>query len=228
MFDIFGTKNHTEAMQREKFQNILNFANQFIEPGNPGLRSLIRLLGRVAQSRAMVNSLGYNHKIDPVMAPNYVWFNDLNVIDSYGVSLDKIKIKFNDPQAIKLKLGVDLILPSTWTNERVFGNLCAVGEGKIRGAWRQDSNHKIEWWLPVGLGWVSGGNHSLTAGIVNGEGFVTPDSVYDISEVYKYVKCDGVSFTSIKTGIKLADVKDIEFAAIFEIGRKMVEKGVTY
>ena len=82
-------------------------------------------------------------------------------------------------------------------------------------------------WLPIGIAWVYGGNHSITVGIVQG-GELEPNYYSDISKVYKYIKCDGESFIDINSGRSLCEVKSPEFAAIFEIGRMMVDNNISF
>ena len=48
------------------------------------------------------------------------------------------------------------------------------------------------------------------------------------SKVYKYIKCDGESFIDINSGRSLCKVKSPEFAAIFEIGRMMVDNNISF
>ena len=100
-------------------------------------------------------------------------------------------------------------------------------EPKNWGSWRQDWNHDIEYWLPLGIGWVKGGNHSITSGIIQGEGTIIIEEVYDISAVYQHVICDGDTFRRQHDGSKIASVKNVEFAGIFEIGRLMLQNGVS-
>ena len=88
-------------------------------------------------------------------------------------------------------------------------------------------NHIIDVWLPMGIVWVYGGNHSITIGIIQG-GEIEPTYYTDISKLYKYIKCDGEYFIEISTCKKISKVKSPELAAIFEIGRMMEEKNISF
>lgn len=103
-----------------------------------------------------------------------------------------------------------------------------IGEGRIKGYWKQYSNHRVMLLLPFGVSFVLRGNHSLTTGIIQGEGMVKTDYIYDISPLYEYVLCDGDKFYLRDSNDILFYVKNIELAAIFEIGRKMVEKNISF
>jgi len=96
------------------------------------------------------------------------------------------------------------------------------------GKWHQDPNHAIELWLPLGIGWVIAGNHSLTVGILYATGTVKPEITYDISEVYDYVNCDGVEYKRLVDNSVISPVPDLEIAAMFEIGRLMHKHHVSF
>lgn len=229
MHDLFGIKRRSDEEKRKKFQRILDFVDPFIKPDNLGLRQIIRLLGGVTQRQAMAGLISSIDHSGPAMEPSVAWFCEARSVYPGGLNMFNLKkeVKKDNPH-IKLRLGVDIVLPCPREHLKLSRALNWEHEGEKQGPWTKEKNHKVEWWLPVGIGWVHGGNHSITAGIASGEGFVTPYHVYDISAIYQYVKCDGVEFLATKTGAKLAAVENIEFAAIFEIGRKMVERGVTY
>ena len=107
--------------------------------------------------------------------------------------------------------------------------MALIGQGRRLKQWRQDdNNHHVELWLPMGIAWVYGGNHSISAGIIQGRGEIIPRHVYDISEVYDYVYCDGVNYYRKEDGSIISPVLNAEFAAIFEIGRIMAEHSISY
>ncbi|WP_230589717.1 DUF6710 family protein, partial [Pseudomonas chlororaphis] len=81
---------------------------------------------------------------------------------------------------------------------------------------------------PFGIALVTGGNHSITAGIVNGEGVVETSQVDDLSSLYDYVHYDGNSFIRTHDGQKLGTPRDEEPGMLFEIGRLMNQLGVRY
>ena len=105
---------------------------------------------------------------------------------------------------------------------------CVTYVPEESGKWRQDYNHCIELWLPLGIGWVIGGNHSLTAGIVHATGTVKPEITYDISRVYRHVVCDGVEYRRVYDNSVISPVSDLEIAAMFEIGRFMHKRRVSF
>nr|WP_152624096.1 DUF6710 family protein [Cupriavidus sp. IDO] len=74
---------------------------------------------------------------------------------------------------IRLGLARDIVLLCAWNMQRYVGALACIGKEKFDDrdtTWRQDYNHGVTLWLPWGIGFVTGGNHSITAGILAGEG----------------------------------------------------------
>lgn len=123
----------------------------------------------------------------------------------------------------KINLSKDLIWPWPWNRSRLINTITNIGNRRAWGQWQQDNNHFVEVWLLLGVAWVHGGNHSIAVGIVQG-GELTPEYYYDISDFYKYIKCDGKNFIRTNTNCLVKDkiigpVINVDLAAIFEIGR---------
>jgi hypothetical protein len=204
--------------QREEFQRILEIANIIAKKDPKALPALIKLVGRHAQARAMDTVLRHPQDAeDCEYDDRTVLFNPSAPLTAAGLSLNKLKRKVRTPRA--MILGVDLVFPWPWERGRIIDSLCTLRPGGKGGKWRQDLNHRVELWLPLGVGWVGGGNHSLTAGIIHAQGKVKPEVTYDISRVYRHVVCDGVKYKRKRDQSTISPVADLEMAAIFEIGR---------
>lgn len=105
--------------------------------------------------------------------------------------------------------------------------MASIGRRRAWGKWKHDkNNHYIEFWDPIGVGWCLNGNHSMSAGIIAGEGKLECETVRDISRLYEFVNCDGRRYFN-RSGNDLGEVKSPEFAAIFEIGRLLVKHGIS-
>ena len=74
---------------------------------------------------------------------------------------------------------------------------------------------------------MQGGNHSIAAGIVGGEGVLRPKEVYDMGRLLDLVQCDGKHYRSQQDGQVLDIVHDDKIAALFEVGRLMRHHGIT-
>lgn len=212
--------------QREEFGCMLEIAHDTARQDPLGLPLLVKLIGRVAQARAMTELLRHRQDAaDCDYDPQTVLFNTGVSLTKDGRSLGDLKREILSRRA--LKLGVDLILPCPWNREGLIRNLSGLRIGGTWGKWRQDWNHRVELWLPMGIGWVFGGNHSIAAGILQSTGQVKPEITYDISDVYDHVTCDGLDYRRSYDGSIIDRVSDLEMAAIFEIGRIMLEHDIS-
>lgn len=228
----------------EKFNNILKFANAILDNAKitkyneHPIFDFIRILGRGLQSDYMKYVFYYDceggeHNV-PSLDCSSVGFDTRKMLigdagDIIGFYDLKKEIKSNK----KIELSKDLILPSPWNRDSLLNTITKIGNERAWGQWKQDyANHYVEVWLPIGIAWVNGGKHSITTGVVQG-GELEPECYYDISEVYKYIKCDGKNFIRTNTNSIINDeiicpVTNIDFAAIFEIGRLLVERKISF
>lgn len=204
--------------QQEEFECILDVARGIAERDPKALPALVKLVGREAQARAMTTVL--HHPQDAKSCSYDEWkvlFDTSAPLTKDGRSLNKLMREVPAPR--KISLGVDLIFPWPWERRRLVKNLCDLRPGGRGGKWRQDPNHLVILWLPLGVCWVGGGNHSITAGVIHAQGKIKPEETYDISRVYKHVVCDGIEYKRRHDGSTIGPVSDLEMAAIFEIGR---------
>lgn len=217
-------KNSTK---KQRLGKILSIANDIAKQNPEALRDFVRLLGRKLQSDYMCRAVSWldEHKV-PNLNPKLVWFNEFLPLDSDGHCGYDLKRKITATQT--LNLASDIILPWPWDLSRVVSNISSIGVGRPCGAWKQDTlNHQVEYWLPFGIGWVHGGNHSIMTGIIQGEGRLTTDRVYDLSALFPHVRFDGNAFIRVYDGMVIQEATEFEFAAIFEVGRLMHERGVS-
>lgn len=124
----------------------------------------------------------------------------------------------------RLNLALHAVLPLAWSASRYVDALATIGSAKYddgHAAWRQDDNHRVTLWLPWGIGFVGGGNHSITAGILAGEGSLQPTAVYDMSYLLDEIRSDGAYYLNVRDGKRICPVSDVRRAAVFEIGRLM-------
>ena len=228
----------------EKFNNILNFAKEILD-NNPTSKlkenpifDFIRILGRGLQSDYMKYVLYYDCEGGEHNVPSLDWgtigFDLMEMfIDDNGDLIKFYDLKKEVKSSKKINLSRDLILPWPWNRNRLFRTISKIGKEREWGQWNQDyRNHYVEVWLPMGIAWVHGGNHSISIGVIQG-GELEPEYYNDISEVYKHVKCDGKNFIRTKTNSLIKDeiicpVTNVDFAAIFEIGRLLVQRGISF
>ncbi|MEK5207406.1 DUF6710 family protein [Psychrobacillus sp. FSL H8-0510] len=202
-------------------------ASSYVEAEHP-LIDVVRLIGRQLQTKYLTSLL---YQRDQTLIPNLhaqeVLFDPLSSISRDGINLEDVMREVKTDKVIALNR--DLVLPWSWKKSRLITCIAQIGEGRKRGKWSQDNrNHFVDLWLPMGIAWVNSGNHSISTGIIQGKGNIIPENVYDISDVYDYVYCDGVNYYRKEDGSIISPVVNAEFAAIFEIGRLMTDHSISY
>lgn len=237
---LFNLRSNNEKVNR--FNKIIEFAKSVIEVTKEGqkgnnsvplthpLIDVIRLLGRDLQTRHLIQLL-FEEKESSLspkhLCPETVLFSKENLLSATGKTFNDFKVPVKTTREIHL--GRDLVLPWPWHRMRLINSISRIGKGRVWGTWEQDfNNHEIELWLPMGIAWVDSGNHSIATGIIQCSGKVKPDYVYDISTIYDYVHCNGKDFISAQNNEIIAPVKNVEFAALFEIGRLMRNNSISF
>jgi hypothetical protein len=211
---------------KRRLAAFLELAGEVAAQEPRALVDLARLVGRPIQAAAMVRVLSIRGDSGvQAVEPDTLFFDTTTPVTPDGRSLNDLTGRGAVDREIDLAR--DLVFPWPWCRERLRSSLANIGPGRPWGPWSEDlTNHRIVLWLPIGVAWVGGGNHSITVGIVHGEGRLTPTEVWDISTVYDHVRCDGRAFVRVHDGQRLAPVTSWEAAGLFEIGRLMVEHSV--
>lgn len=222
--DFFRSES---AKRQAQFSQALAIARDIVQENPAALVDLVRLIGKRIQTIFMSEVLFYEdtNRVIPTLEPELVLFDRHKPLTHDGRNFWDLIQEHSVSKTIYLNR--DLVLPWPWSRSRIVGSLCDIGTGKPLGTWKQDWNHDIRYWVPLGIAWVYGGNHSITSGIVQGEGSITVEEVYDISAVYQHVRCDGRYFIRTHDNERIARVESVEFASIFEIGRIMVDNGIS-
>lgn len=208
------TQQSPSPVEDRRFENIMGIASAIAKKSPDGLRELIRALLLSVQAEHMVAvAERAQHEAPPCLQ----YFNFF-----FPINNSSIYYRRDKPREL-LSLGRDVLLPTAWERSRYISALATIGTGKIQGPWCQDEdNHCVSLLLPWRVGFVGGGNHSITAGILMGEGEVMATDVYDMSLLLEQVRCDGKTYRNISTGEVLGEVTDPRRAAVFEIGRLLL------
>ncbi|MEI4771421.1 DUF6710 family protein [Psychrobacillus sp. FJAT-51614] len=224
-------KNNFDSMM-EFSRSVLNESMNVKESKNEEtehpLIDVVRLIGRQLQTQYLTNLLYPRDEARiPTLSPQEVLFDPLSRISKKYINFKDVMREVKTEKVISLNR--DLVLPWSWKRSRLVTCIAQIGEGRKRGEWSQDHrNHMVDLWLPMGIAWVTSGNHSISTGIIQGKGTIIPENVYDISDVYEYVYCNGVNYYRKEDGSIISPVVNAEFAAIFEIGRIMTEHSISY
>lgn len=220
------SKRNREAEQTQsELDCLLERAGEFAAKRNiHALEDLQRLVMRSIQSLHMVDAyLKPDHK---AMTQFHEW-NDIGINHIPGLNNSFISRVTKHPIEKDFlpiaKLGRDIVLPTCWHPSSIVNLLGRIGEERKGSAWSQDGNHKLIYWYPLNIFWVTGGNHSITQGIVLAEGSVTTNEGYDISIIYPHVKFDGTYWLDCHSGARIGKPRYKEFGYVYEIGRLILE-----
>ena len=207
------------TQETSEFHLIMEMAHQINEINPLGLKELVRALLRPMQVEHLVAVAERGLHRAPVEIRGDHFFFDLWGKAGYQPTW------IRPTPEVRLELSRDIVLPTPWHRHRYAEALGTIGGDKKQGGWRQDINHRVSLWLPWGIAFVTGGNHSIAAGILAGEGSVTATEVMDACSVFETIACDGRAYRSTETGRTLAVVRDFRRAAVFEIGRLLADTG---
>lgn len=188
-------------------------AEEIAKTNPEGLLTLIRALLRPIQAEHMISVAEQPEHQAPHEINYLFFFFHLNRI------AESSEFYLRHKPEIHIDLSKDIVLPTPWHRGRYSDALACIGDGKKLGSWRQDSNHSLAVWLPWRISFVMGGNHSITAGILQGEGKIVANEVFDLTPLFDRVICDGQTYKETKTGRIIEKVNDPRRAAVFEIGR---------
>jgi hypothetical protein len=221
---MFGWFSRSEKREQETgFEHIMAFARSLAANNPDALADLVRVLLRPLQSELLLSAI--ENKLhgarDGIVDHRFFMPNGPSDIQ---MAFDCPRL---DSDGFWVQLDRDPVLPCPWNKGCYVRALAEIGHGKSAGDWQEDpSNHFVTVWLPWGIAFANGGNHSIAAGIIGGEGQLRPNEVYDMAKLLGLVQCDGVHYRSVSDGKILDQVQDIRIAAVFEIGRLLQAKGI--
>lgn len=222
---------------KKEFENAMSFARRLVELAKKTkpasgeqhpLLDFVRIMGRGLQAKYLLRTL---YTSDEIELP----------LDFSGIAIDMSislspyrEVTFYDLVEIveageeSFPVCRDLLFPLPWMRKKLLESLAYIGEGRDWGPWRQDDNHDIELWLPLGIAWARSGDHSLVPFLLDEGAEIIPTDVLDISGVYDYVFCDGRYYRRVEDKSVISMVKCAETAILFEVGRLMVENGLPF
>lgn len=188
--------------------------------------SYIKILGLSIQTKYITN-VAYGRDRLPTLETKQ-FFNFQHQAIAGSTIWDLIEPIQDVQDGKEIRLNRDLVLPWPWHSLRFEDALIEIGKYNKRGAWRQDLNHDIYMLQPVGVCFVDSGNHSIAAGIVKGEGSITDYRIIDMTVLYSLMYCDGINYYRTADNSVIQEVENVEFAVIFEIGRKLKELNISW
>lgn len=212
--------------KKELFERIMMTASVIIEKNPMAIEEFKRMLLRCIQSYYLTLFLRSREKeelLDSNRMLKMLWFDPDSTLTKDGKTLNGLKKRLDSTKRISMRK--DPVLAMPWKSTiKALDMASGIKRGEEK--WSQNSNHIAQLWLPVNVAFVKQGHHSVTAGILAGEGELIVSEVYDMKEIYEYVSTDGVNYIRTTDNKVVAPVNVVEFAAVFEIGRLQMEKDI--
>ncbi len=223
-----------------ELQNILTFAKSVINsyddkkikrpdylPIKHPIFEVINILARKVQADYMVSLISSEDE-SPKESLFNLFLPNRTIVTPDGKTFGDFKKILNVKSTANLS--VDPVLPWPWKRERLIGTITNIGKGRLNGPWKEDKmNYRLHLILPIGIFEVTGGNHSISIGLLQSTGTIATKTVEDISEVYNYVFFNGQHYIrKFDKAIISEKEENFELGAIFEIGRLMKEHSISY
>ncbi len=178
MIDMFKKKSRCKENSLE-MEMLLRRAHELLANNNiEGLKDLIRTIWRRLQSRLMLEPyLLADHDACGDIAFNFCSFSELQGCYQ-GQANSYISL-------------IEPVLTFPWHPNRIINNLGVIGENRINGRFTSSSNHSANYYWPLMLIKVTGGNHSIAQGILMGEGEIALEDWYNLTPLLKKYRCNG-------------------------------------
>lgn len=216
------------AGRQARFFRRMAMAKEIVERHPPALNTLIRMVGRTVQARALERiTCAQDGGSVPSLDWPQLFFHFRGPLTDDGATLSSLAFQ-EIPQRYRLALGRDLVIPWPWEPSRIQNAISYIGFGRESGPWTQDANHRVHLLLPIGIGLVHGGNHSIATGIANSEGWVVNSTASDLAALYAHIRFDGHRYRRCADDAAIPGTPDEYMGAIFEIGRLMVQHQVAF
>lgn len=225
MFKFKKSKFTKSENERQMFTNILSNAKKILDGEHPErIYDLINSLGKPYQfdliNRCIKGKPIDNHNASFI---EHLFFK--NSFEHYKLILtdnDGAMINYSSSKDKVVLPSKNLILTFPWDETRLLDAFNNIGE-KVGNEWKQDPmNHRVVLINPLNIGYVTNGNHSTAMNIINNEAPMTITEEMDLSPVFDEIYTDGQFFRWMNGDAIIDEVNSIEFAAIFEIGRLII------
>ena len=242
LFERITGKKSTISPEK-RLENITGFAKDILEREN---KTLSRETAIYALIRMLTDKIIIENTVDVIGE-----LKTKIVGERKGLSLDSLMSKddrdsfrllwdlvYQEPiksfsDDIIIDLAKDPIIPSVWERTRLLWSIADIGNHN--NPWEQQHiNHAIQLYLPIGLSIVTGGNHSITSGMIKRTGkLIINEStnicyVYDISKLLRDIRFDGTYYRKTIDNSIAFKGANFDFGCVFEIGRVILDNNMCF
>ncbi|WP_178860859.1 DUF6710 family protein [Thiomicrorhabdus cannonii] len=212
-FDQSRSKAHPH------FSKMVHLGVELYQANPDALMPYINGLARKIQYNKFVEFCTADRDSEPETDVGF--FFGLNCCTHHGLSWFE---KMRSSSEVIVDLNEDVVISSPWRKERFVQTMAYIGNNEGNPWEKDERNHSVTTLLPFRISWFNNGYHSGMTGILKREGKTKADQVFDASKIYNLVHTDGYHFYITETGNRISYVWNVEFAAIFELGRLLVNE----
>lgn len=114
--------------------------------------------------------------------------------------------------------GVTPVLSFPWNPKRYVNTFHYISRDGFK---HQNTNHFINYYPQLGLCTAFNGFHSISAGVISGEGTLPVHKVYDVTKTFKEVYTNDGKLWQYRTSGKVERIDDFRYALIYELSRML-------
>lgn len=212
--------SHSERKRKtEQFNHLMRRARQIAgsaaEHKNEALLDLIKIVMRPVQAEHIRNAyISEAHGAIRELNFSKDWFGTQNSFDFYTALPDESPKKQHT-----VNLSSDIVLPTCWHPASLSATIGVIGRKNRKcGEFAQSANHSVLFLLPMRIGFVINGNHSIAQGIICGNGQIVANEVVDLTDKLTEISFDGVYWRDRQNN-KIGTPRYAEFGWVWEISK---------
>ena len=220
----FSKRENITSLKKNQFINLMEWANKIVNQNsscfskNEALYDLIKIVMKPIQAEHIRNAyLKQKHHAIKEISFYQDFFCSHSIV--YEILANTTQHS-NSTSHHSLKLASDMILPTGWHPTSLVCNLGSIGkENRKCGEFKQDYNHDVTLVLPMKIGFVNGGNHSIIQGVLSGNGEIHPKTVVDLSNKLNEVYFNGTHWIHTTSEQVIGEPRYPEFGWVWEISK---------
>ncbi|MGR3960519.1 DUF6710 family protein [Vibrio lentus] len=217
MFKIGKRRSTALTIQNtDEMEFLVSRADKLFKSNNfDGLKDLQKTIWRSLQAKLMLEPyIKADHAAGGDIVFNFCDFSQIH--DCYQGEINRY---------ISLS---EAVITFPWHPDRIINNLGTIGEGMNKGKFTPSNNHSVNYYWPIMLAKVTGGNHSIAQGIIRGEGRVQIESYYDLTSLVNRYKCDGRNWIDLSENRVVTYCDCIELGMAWEVSRFIMAMGESH
>ncbi len=129
---------------------------------------------------------------------------------------------------LQINLANNVVWPSPWKIDRFANAISRIGKDVENPFEFKDYNHFSFLMMPIGITFITNGNHSITSGVIKGEGTILVNEIKDISYHCEKYYFDGEYMRRITDNKKIYKIEQFECGVLFEISKLIRKNNINF